>query len=86
MPSRASSLAAQAREIGDKAYDENRALTPAEQGKIESLIEQAKEASGLERQLKELDGEAGSYMHGDAAAGKGGVGDQFIESKGYKEL
>jgi HK97 family phage major capsid protein len=84
MPSRASTLAAQARQIGDKAYDEGRALTPAEQGKIESLIEQAKEASSLERQLKELDGDA-SWLHGDAPAGKG-PGDEFIASEGYKSI
>jgi HK97 family phage major capsid protein len=84
MPSKAVRLASEARAISDAAFEQGRELTPSEHEKVTSLLARANEAKTLERQMRELEGDV-SWVHGDVAAGKG-PGDQFIESKGYKEL
>jgi HK97 family phage major capsid protein len=84
MTVKAWNLLEQVHEIRECADAENRELTPQERERAEGLIARAKEAQGLERKMRELDGDV-TWQHGESAAGKG-PGDQFIESKGYKAV
>lgn len=82
--SRAVNLAVEVQKVWDEADAEERSLTPVERDRVETLIERAREAKALEEKLGELEGGV-TWQHGDAVAAKG-PGDQFIQSKGYKQL
>ena len=78
-------LVERAQQFWNKADEEDRPLTPDERYQVEQLHERAKQAKALEEQLGEFEG-GGNWTRGQGGAMGKGPGDQFIQSKGYKDL
>ena len=87
-----SSLVLQAKEDPRRAEVQDRDLSPAERSEFEALLDAASEQRGAEdgrRDIGHLSAKLGP-MPGEVIGGWGltfeatGLGDQFIESKGYK--
>jgi HK97 family phage major capsid protein len=73
-------------EIQEQADNEDRELTDQERSTAEKLLERAKEAKHLQDKLAEIDG-GESWGRGiDGAIFGQGLGDQFVQSEGYKAI
>jgi HK97 family phage major capsid protein len=79
-------LSTQIQKLWDRADKEGRPLSTDERFQIEQLVERVEQAKAIEDQLAPFDtGVSFNRGIGEPTHGQG-LGDQFIESKGYKSI
>ena len=89
MSETAGDLVLSARGILRRAESQGRELTGAERVEFEGLLDQAanrKSAEQVRREVDDFSRQLGHGRKGFESSSAGGLGDQFIESKGYKDL
>jgi HK97 family phage major capsid protein len=89
MPKNAKALAKQMEAMWNAADAEGRDLTPGERSRMEELVAATKSQHSIEQQMRELGGDAPSFVTrtdpNHSFAG-GGPGDVFVKSAGYQKI